>query len=568
MIFLFKNNLLYLQPYKIQNLDGFFFIYEIKSVKKILIAILFVSCSNSLISQTKIRNLIFDRKEVFDSTQDDWFFAGNLANKFHCVTKEYLIRNELLFKEGEDLDLAKVDESERNLRSTRLFTKVKIEFDSISDGVYDAYVITQDQWSLKPAIAYGSGGGVSRLGGQVEESNLFGSGTKILTRALYKTENDIGWEGALSFSKSRLFSSEYNLNFSLLAHKFRTEEYLNFEKPFRTTFTSNAYGVSFQNVYGYDWKYQTYNADHPEQMNIHNRNVGLWYSIAFKNRGYDRDFISLYISAEDVNRGKKEYERAYDNSGRILFSFSSLGTRYTKINRVNGWDEEDMPLGGWGTVVLGKTFAIAHKGESLYYIGAQAEKSAFYFNKLYLFANLTSGSAFDEEAKYTYLEFLGLSFYRFNEWATLCARVRPQGAWSWDNKLRQLLVDNDAGLRGYKANNISGCNRIISNLEMRLFPDWGFWIFKLGGAAFYDVGATWAYGSKFLDSRFHNSAGLGLRFFNLKANSDKAIFRLDFAYNFDEKKVGLNFNTDQLFHSFANHSFQLPSIYGLEFDEE
>ena len=95
---------------------------------------------------------------------------------------------------------------------------------------------------------------------------------------------------------------------------------------------------------------------------------------------------------------------------------------------------------------------------------------------MYLFGQLTGGSAFSSSlGQYTYEEFLGLGFYRLTNDILLAARLRQQTVWNW-NAQRQLLLDNDAGLRGYSANNIQGDNRIVANLEMRVFPDYSLWI--------------------------------------------------------------------------------------------
>jgi hypothetical protein len=71
------------------------------------------------------------------------------------------------------------------------------------------------------------------------------------------------------------------------------------------------------------------------------------------------------------------------------------------------------------------------------------------------------------------------------------------------------------------------------------------------------------------ETRWHSSAGFGIRVENMKATGTTALFRIDFAYNFDKRKFAeIIFTTDQLFSAFKPHNYRLPEIFGLDFDYE
>ena len=59
---------------------------------------------------------MIERKPVFDSAGKDWFFAGGLANLIHTTTREYVVEDELLVAEDDELANDDVEETERNLR--------------------------------------------------------------------------------------------------------------------------------------------------------------------------------------------------------------------------------------------------------------------------------------------------------------------------------------------------------------------------------------------------------------------------------------------------------------------
>jgi surface antigen Omp85-like protein len=537
--------------------------------KALTILIILIACSSSLIAkeehQLRINKIYIDQYDVFDSTQTDWFFAAGFLNSFHTLSKLYLIEDEILFEEDGYLDMYDIEETERNLRKTGLFTKVDIEVDSVNEYYYDVYITTQDKWSLSPSFLVGTGGGEVSLGGRITEHNLAGTGTLLSLEGLHRTENDIGWQGIGEFSQPRLFRSEFGLDFRLMANQYKTEQDLSLYKPFRTQGTEFSYGVNLKNHFGSDFLYNTLDKT-TILMPFHQQNGQAYFSKAWQRKS--RVFATAYLELDDVNRGQPEFDRAYDNSGKLLFSFSSVTDDYEETTKLNHWQDEDLPIGGYGSAILGKIFPVGSKGEGLYYVGAQGERS-YYDGTLYLCGQLTGASAFARSrGRYTYQEFMGHGFIRFSDELILAARVRQQTVWNWD-KLRQLVLDNDAGLRGYASNSLSGDNRMIANIELRAFPNIDLWIMKLGATFFYDAGAVWNQETEITNTQWHHSIGIGFRVQNMKSTGENSLFRIDFAFNFDEQRfAGIIFTTDQLFSAFRNHNYKLPEVYGLEFDSE
>ena len=53
--------------------------------------------------------------------------ALRAANALHIVTREHVVRRELLIPEGAPFDSATADETARNLRKLGIFRKVKVD---------------------------------------------------------------------------------------------------------------------------------------------------------------------------------------------------------------------------------------------------------------------------------------------------------------------------------------------------------------------------------------------------------------------------------------------------------
>lgn len=531
----------------------------------IYIALLFLAISNGLFSQARFGNIYIENGNVFDSTESNALYIKDIMNGLHTITKPYVIRDELLFSKGDDIDEQIMLETERNLRQMGLFTDVRIELDSIGYDKYDAYIVTKDRWSLMPSILFGTGGGISEYGGRISEHNFIGTGTTIQLEALHRNENDIRWQGMALVEMPKAFRTGFSLLASLQSNRFRTDQVLNIVNPYRSTLDLYSYGVMAKNSFGSDFLYLN-NQDSSFLLPFKERDIRGFFSRAINRE--NKLFFTGMLVYNETNRGLPLSRRAFDNSGKILIQFSSLNQTFIPVDNVNSFRKEDIVMGGYGRVVLGKIFPIGDGGDNLLYIGGQGEQS-YYDGTNYLFGQITAGSGFKGATPfYTYQEFLGLGFHKFTDKLTLAASIHQQTAWRW-GALRQLILDNDFGLRGYDANRFSGDNRLLGNLEMRYFTGWDLWLFDFELAGFYDIGTVWNQAQELTDAQFYNSTGIGLRFHSRKTSGDNSIFRVDLAYNlYDGEFGGVIFTTNQQFSAIKEHIYKLPELFGIEFDAQ
>lgn len=511
-----------------------------------------------------INNIYIDRRNVFDSLYKDTFFASNFFNKLHILTKQYVIEDELLFSVDEELIDYDVYETERILREMHIFSNVSVSAVELDDGDYDVYVKTQDKWSLEPSLLYGAGGGAYRLGAGLREWNFLGTATFLQLDGLYNTENDIGWDGLIDIKQRRLFRTPFSLNAMLQSNSILTKQLFSLHKEYLNYLVPSSYGIDFFNSFGDIFYYNT--SKGTRRLRFTQMSARAFYSLSWLKE--DKVYFTALAQIDKVNRGAPNYRQAYDNSGWVLASFSSVSDNYLPVRRVDTYLTQDLCVGGYGNAVIGTTFKLNDDGESLYYLGAQGEKSAL-FKNTYLYGQITGASAFQKNAKpkYTYLEFNGLAFHNFSPSWVLAARLKQQTAWNWDAR-RQLVLDNDAGLRGYNLNEISGDNRIVANFEMRFFPDWGISFIRFSGAVFFDIGTAWNQDVKLWNTQWYQSAGIGIRIHNLKSSADNEVIRIDFAYNFKEGRFGkIIISSGQLFSLIAPHQYKIPEIFGRDFDE-
>lgn len=118
--------------------------------------------------------------DVFDTERTDENRAlYRLANRWHYRTRRGVIRESLLFAEGDAFDPRLLEESARLLRTYRFLGDVQIDAAPPRDGVVDIDVRTRDVWSLNPGVSFGRNGGDNSYSFELQELNLFGRGIEL-----------------------------------------------------------------------------------------------------------------------------------------------------------------------------------------------------------------------------------------------------------------------------------------------------------------------------------------------------------------------------------------------------
>ena len=117
---------------------------------------------------------IFEREDA----APDW--VANLANGLHLRTRQWVIRRRLLLNPGDPLDPARLEESERALRTLGVFRSVRVDTTRTQPGDNLAVrVVTADGWSTQPQASYASVGGDKTWEVGLIERNFLGTATEV-----------------------------------------------------------------------------------------------------------------------------------------------------------------------------------------------------------------------------------------------------------------------------------------------------------------------------------------------------------------------------------------------------
>lgn len=513
-------------------------------------------------------------QDVFDSTGQDLPILGPILNKIHIVTKEQTIGYRLAFSQGDTLTQKMIDETENNLRQLGILADISITY-KITNGVKElsgavVQVITRDSWSTQTGFGFDVGGNNETYRLSLREVNLLGLGKELSLNTDYTTVNEKGFGSGVSYRDPNLFGSQNRFDAKFYKNRFENVVDASLGQPFYTDKTEYSYKVSGSYFSGNNFFYFPPSGLNPNDSNNSRTkiiSIPATFAGAVAYFANSRQATDLFRSAVSLIYRRSTRDSSwspwypFENSVQIFGGISSTKRKFVRIANVENFGNSLVQVGGFGQVNLGKT--IPHSGglDNGLYIGAGASQ-AFYSNKLYSFLSAEAGTSLSgKQTKMTIARTSVRTLYSMNDYNSLVFAFNSSNVWNWDKYLVQRL-DNAKGLRGYKLYSLVGDNKINMSFEHRFFPELRFLFFTFGTVAFYDLGSVWVQGTKLQDTRWHSSAGVGLRLTNLSSPMGLSVVRVELPYNFDTKNFGqIIFSTEQPFDLFGKLDFQPPAPF-------
>ncbi|MGH7520535.1 MAG: hypothetical protein ACREMI_04575 [Gemmatimonadales bacterium] len=130
-------------------------------------------------SERRIDTIIVENGNVFEGKDaaPDW--VANIANGLHIRTRQWVIRRRLLLSRGDRFDSARMEESERSLRTLGVFRQVLVDTVTQPDGKFALRAVTADGWSTQPQASFTSVGGDQTWAVGIIERNFLGTATEL-----------------------------------------------------------------------------------------------------------------------------------------------------------------------------------------------------------------------------------------------------------------------------------------------------------------------------------------------------------------------------------------------------
>lgn len=495
-------------------------------------------------------------RDIFDldnPREDKLLFRW--ANALHVNTRPGVIERALLFKSGELVSVALIEETERVLRSTRYLHEVRIRPLAVhDDNTVDIEVLTRDSWTLDPGLSVSRSGGASSSGIALREFNLLGTGIglgighkKTVDRSSNEFElvNDRAFGGWTSIAVNHASNSDGKRNSASVAHPFyaldtpwaASASWLDddrIESIYRAGVIDSQYrhrqrrselwgGLSSGRVNG--WVRRT-SIGVARQQDLYTLAPGL---VAPPELPADETLVSPFVRL-----------RLIEDDFRTL------------LNRNQVQRPETFALGLDAQLELGHASTALGSTRNAWLYGASVSRGFGPGDDwLLVVSSVLRGQYADGSVRRQQFGARVQAYlpqgphWLFYASATLDRLTHP-------GPTDELLIGGDSGLRGYPMRYQSGHRRALFTLEERAYSDIYLWqLFRVGGAVFVDVGRAWGGdATNTVKPGWLSNVGIGLRIFSVRAAFGN-VLHLDIAMpndpDVDVKKLQFNIKTKTSF---------------------
>ncbi len=456
-------------------------------------------------------NNIFDLNNPKESRK-----FHHLANAWHVTTKERIIKRELLFQVGNELDLRLLAETERLLRKKPYIKEATIVPTSVCGNKVTVLVKTKDNWTLTPGISYGRTAGINRYAFELQEKNLFGLGKSLEFK--YKKGLD-RIQKSIKYNDDNLFGTRNRLD---VIYEDNSDGKLNFLNYYRPFFSLDS-PVTWELRY-YDNQRITPLYD----FGIITGEIGqnrLTYTLNYgKLSKRTSDSVHRYLvgftsdesdffSSETYPNSQLPNSRSYQYPWISYEFFTEDFVKRTNFNRMGRI--EDISLGHHLFTKIGRSFS----DSSLHFSFTYSKGLSRTQSDLILLDSSVTG-IYDKQLLNTSMNVQLKWFHTQSDNRTFYSRILL-------NKNKNLFLENrqylggDTGLRGYPLRYLNGDNRLLLTLEQRFFYNWyPLKTFKFASAVFVDSGAAWNNNEEIKQT---TNIGIGLRLVPTRTSSGQII---------------------------------------------
>lgn len=472
-----------------------------------------------------IRNIEITKLDVFspdysDNVNEKTSWYQDAGNAVHIKTRNRLLKNYLLFTEGDTIDPIELVDNERLLREIEYIKSAYIQIMEIegNDNQVDVLVITRDLWSLgfSANLTNSSSGAI-----EIYENNLFGLGQKV--------------EGSLFVNTDYIPNSGYEF-----AYKFDniSNSYIKSRIKYYNAFDTEKYGIEiWRRFYSYKTKYagsisishtstlkdikKTDTTLYNTQLNYSTQDIWIGRSFLLKNiiSGYNfhsRIVFGLRFINTNFNKGPEVSERynyLYHNNQIFLGSIAFAQQKHIKTNLLYGFGRvEDIPLGNLIQVNFGY------------------EKDEFY-KRPYIGLNYSNGMFIKSIGYFNYqIECGGFLYENQLEQGVISFNTQLISNIHYINRLKfreflrinythginrfsdeNIYFDSKNDIWGLESDYLFGIKKISAHLETVAYSDLFVYNFRIVFFGFGDIGFIGPENKSLLSNNLYSGIGLGFR---------------------------------------------------------
>ena len=487
----------------------------------------------TILDGTIIDSIVIEPRNIYNTREPRYDrFVFRVANTLHYVTRQKVVRRELLFKEGDPYSFDLAEEMARNLRTRLSLNDAWVAPEILPNGHVLVRVVTVDKWSLVGGVQVQREGNRTSYQFGFEERNLLGN-QQFLSFDYFVREQEDNFVEA-KFTDKRLWGYPLMVSLQYSNDPLAGVTYAELAHPYynlsqRWTFYVKNLRISQRNDLYDDSVRAAIIEERGDMLNIGGGYRWGPYRTKFGLQGdyryiythfYDRRIISPADSAHVVYPQDTLYHRFGLNAQYSSFEFA-------KVSRLNGMRyTEDLTLGFSAQFSLGREFTADFADYVADGVGVALSYSGRWGGHMVM-TDYVRDISLRENVVLRRGSTLGLRYYNLSlRWMTVAMRTLYTSETRSDGG-NTLTLGGLNGLRGYDVFYRTGDRKHVVSGELRFFPDIELLSVILGGATFVDMGRTWKRNGP--SDGYDFSYGLGVRA-SLEKLSKGELLRVDLAH--------------------------------------
>ena len=485
----------------------------------------------------RIGEIRVDPRNIFnldDPREDNWAFR--LANTLHVRTRPEVVRRDLLFRSGERVSARLIEETERLLLSKSNYYAVSIVPAAVRDDVVDIDVVTRDTWTINLNAKYSRSGGENSTKIGIQDTNVAGTGLTLG----YLRSSDTDRKGTeFEAAYGQALDGHTRLAYQQGDYDDGYRKLATVSRPFYALDTRWGYGANWERYSRVD---PIYNGGDDVAGFRHVSEGGEAYG------GWSRGLVkgwtqrySLGVYARDDAYAREPDEVApfpFPVDHKVRGPFFRHEVVQDEFVRTRNRDQiartEFAEMGFHSQLQVTQALAGWGSTRSAWLYSARVSDGFMLARGHDVQATFTAERRIDSRGEPLDQQGLLVHYYaphglRSAFYGSLMLDRLGAGAAAPD----LLSLGGDNGLRGYPLRYQHGERRALLTLEQRYYTDWyPLRLFRVGGAAFFDVGRAWKGANQTRENPgWLSDAGVGLRL-ALDRTAFANVLHVDLAFPF------------------------------------
>lgn len=455
---------------------------------------------------------------VTDTTRQasDWF--SKTANNIHVKTREFVVRNNLFFKKGDEVNPDLLRDSERIIRTLPFIRDARV-YIIPKPGTFqvDVLVIARDVWNISGGASYSSPDDFSVT---VTDKNFLGLGYELKNELPYNALEDptLGYIGTYTANniKNTFITAEGSFARSQNFDKTGIRVFRNFITP-DIKYAGGAEIAQERRILSRVFRDTTILFEN--RRNFQDYWIGRSFLIQEDERG--RANLQLAINYEHIDHldrpvVSRDTNQLFYDSYLKLASIGISKRRFERSSLILGYGRtEDIPIGYLGEITVGRE---TNEFTNRTYIGSEVSFGNFFDRFGYIRPTLSFGSFIENKQLEQGLLSLELNYFSF------LYRIRRtslrqfinvryvRGINRFSNEF--ININDDNGVRGLSNVFLRGTQKIVFNSETVAFTSIFFAGFRMAIFGFADIAFVNDFNRSLFDNDAYQGYGIGLRFRN------------------------------------------------------